>query len=56
MSKMNPLAHGTTNGPKEDDNSPAKQMADQWRKDRAQLKGEQDRAAWLYNLEREVHA
>jgi hypothetical protein len=52
---MNPLSHGSINGPKEDTNSPAKQMADQWLRDRAKLKAEQDRAAWLYNLEREVH-
>ena len=49
----NPLAHGSTNGPKEDSNSPAKQMADRDRAQRAKLKSEQDQALWLYNLERE---
>lgn len=29
---MNPLSHGSVNGPKEDSGSPAKQMADRWRK------------------------
>ena len=52
---MNPLSHGSINGPKEDNGSPAKQMADKYSAQRAKLKSEQDQALWLYNLEREVH-